>query len=127
MFSTLIVEDHSPFRRLLLDVLGVRVPSLSLRAVSTGEAAIAEIRRRPPNLVITDLRLPGLSGLSLSREIKSEYPETRLIIFTGNDLPEYRAAARRLGAEHFLSKETSSLDELVEVVESIAGRPTEDE
>jgi DNA-binding NarL/FixJ family response regulator len=66
-----------------------------------------------------DIKLPGANGLEITRKIKEGYSTIQVIILTSYDFPEYREAAVKYGADHFLSKESSSREDLLALVESI--------
>lgn len=70
-----------------------------------------------------DIKLPGESGLELTKKIKSSYPEIIIIILTNYDLPEYRDVAMRNGADYFLSKGSSNTQDIVSLVESVVYKP----
>ncbi|MBW2121284.1 MAG: response regulator transcription factor [Deltaproteobacteria bacterium] len=118
MTRILIVEDSAPFRQSLRDLLANRFPLMEVGEAENGKQAFQEIHAAIPDLIFMDIRLPGQSGLELCRRIKSDYPHIILVILTSHDLPEYRQAARGCGANHFLSKTTSS-EEVVRLIESI--------
>jgi len=84
-----------------------------------GEEALREIEIATPNLILMDIRLPGESGLELTRRIKDRYPEVSIVILTSYDLPEYREAASRYKANHFLSKSSATKQGIISLVESI--------
>jgi DNA-binding NarL/FixJ family response regulator len=66
-----------------------------------------------------DIKLPGENGLELTRRIKARYPEIRVIMLTSYDFPEYREAAGRCGAYGFLSKGSSTAEEIQDLVEGL--------
>ena len=66
-----------------------------------------------------DINLPGISGLELTKKIKKTYPDIIIIILTSFELPEYRQAAERNGADYFFSKGSSNTKEILALVESI--------
>lgn len=119
MGKVLIVEDDAVFRRLLTSILLSRFPSIEVKQASEGKEALKEINRVRPNLIFMDIRLPGESGLVLTRKIKALYPDIIIIIFTNHDLPEYREFAHQSGAEYFLSKGSTNPGEIVELVKSL--------
>ena len=120
MFNTLIVEDNADFRQILLNLLHYQFPSMVLDEADSVEVALEKIKRRLPNLVFLDIRLPGENGLELTRKLKCSYPETIIVILTSYDLPEYREVASQYGANYFLSKGgTSTADEILKVVQAI--------
>jgi DNA-binding NarL/FixJ family response regulator len=81
-----------------------------------GTEARAKAARFQPDLVLMDIQLPGENGLDLCRCIRGERPGTTVIVCTSYDLPEYREAARRCGASHFVVKGSSTIDELLSLV-----------
>ena len=72
-----------------------------------------------PDIIFMDIRLPGETGLELTQKIKRDFPQTNIIIHTNYDLPEYREAASKFGANHFLSKGVTTGDQISAIVESI--------
>jgi DNA-binding NarL/FixJ family response regulator len=119
MFQILIVEDNAPFRQSLREMLCEQFSAMGIEEAVDGEDALDKIETLPPHLVFMDIKLPGQNGLEVTREIKARYPGIRVIILTSYDLPEYREAAQNYGADYFLSKGSSSREEIIAVVDSI--------
>jgi DNA-binding NarL/FixJ family response regulator len=117
MSRVLVVEDNPTFRQSLRDILHLRFPSIEIAEAADGKEAFQNIRSCLPDLIFMDIKLPGENGLSLTKRIKTEHPEVVIIILTSYDLPEYREAASRSQANHFLSKD-SSANEIFTLVES---------
>ena len=69
-----------------------------------GEQALAAIAKEPPALVLTDLKMPGLSGLELLARIRSEYPEVPAVIITAFGTIQSAVQAMRVGAYDYLTK-----------------------
>ncbi len=67
-----------------------------------------------------DIKLPRESGLELTRKIKTRHTRIRVIILTSYDLSEYRQAAGQYGADHFLSKGSSTREEIMALVDAIS-------
>jgi len=84
-----------------------------------GLETFQKIDSHPPNLILMDIKLPGENGLELTRRIKADYPEIIVIILTSHDLPEYREAASRCGANYFHSKGSIATEELSKLIKSI--------
>ncbi len=84
-----------------------------------GEEALQKVERLLPHLVFMDIKLPGATGLEITRKIKERYSTIQVIILTSYDFPEYREAAAEYGADHFLSKESSSREDILALVDSI--------
>jgi len=122
MFKTLVVEDSPFFRKLLKEMLGSRFPSMEIHEAADGEEALKKVEILLPELVFMDIKLPGESGIDLTQRIKDRHPETIVIILSAYDLPEYRDSAYRHKADHFLSKGTSSKEEILSLVQSVLSR-----
>jgi DNA-binding NarL/FixJ family response regulator len=118
-FKTLIVEDNASFRNTLLDILSAQFPSITIEEAADGREALEKVDSFHPHLIFMDIRLPGENGLVLTQKIKTKYPEVVIIILTSYDLPEYREAAYRYGANYFIVKGSSTNQEILALVESI--------
>ncbi len=119
VFRILIVEDHQGFRESLRDVLSVRLPRAEFDEAGEGTEVLPKIEARPPNLIFMDINIPGENGLELTRQIKQDYPGIVVVILTSYDLPEYREAAYRYGANYFLAKGSTNGQKLVGLIDSI--------
>jgi len=84
-----------------------------------GEEALQKLEGLLPHLVFMDIKLPGANGLEITRKIKERYSTIQVIILTSYDFLEYREAAAQYGADHFLSKESSSREDILALVDSI--------
>ena len=114
MVRTLIVEDSALFRQVFQEVLHARFPSMEIVEAACGEEALVEIRDHLPDLVFIDINLAGENGLELAHKIKTQYPDLVTVILTNYDFPEYREAALRYKANHFLPK-----DSFLKIVDAI--------
>ncbi len=119
IFKTLIVEDNASFRNTLLDILSTQFPYIAIEEAADGKEALQKVDSFQPHLIFMDIKLPGENGLYLTQKIKTKYPEVVVIILTSYDLPEYREAAFRYGANHFIVKGSSTNQEILALVESI--------
>jgi len=117
--KVMMVEDDEHFRQTLRKLLMSRFPSFAFEEARDGKEAMEKIEVFLPDLIFMDIKLPGESGLELTKRIRKVYPETVIIILTGYDLPEYREAAYESGANHFASKDSSSVREILGLVESL--------
>ena len=117
MAKILIVEDNATFRKSLKDLLHTRFPSMEIEEAGDGEKALRKIRAVVPDIIFMDIKLPGENGLQITKKVKAKYPEISIIILTYYDLPEHREAAFQCGANHFLSKCTST-QEIVNLIQS---------
>ncbi|MEO1172504.1 MAG: response regulator [Myxococcota bacterium] len=102
--SLLIVEDEMALRESLRDGLSRRLPGLLVSAVGSAEEALIQIKVSPPTLVVSDIRLPGLSGLDLLMELHHHRSPTKVILMSafGSMMNENELAKR--GAVVFVQK-----------------------
>ncbi len=119
MFKTMLVEDSAMLRESLRDSLRLQLPSMEIVEAGNGQEAVEGIHSLSPDLIFMDIRLPGQSGPELTGKIKKLYPEIIIVILTNYDLPEYREAAARFKADHFLSKDSMTHQGVSVIVKSI--------
>lgn len=119
MLTTLIVEDNTTFRQSFKEILLSRFPLMVVEEAAEGKEALQRLDALRPDIIFMDIKLPGETGLELTKKIKAHDPKIIIIILTSYDLPEYRQAAHQYGANYFLSKHTSTGGEILELVESI--------
>jgi DNA-binding NarL/FixJ family response regulator len=112
------VEDNPIFRETLKGILATRFPSIMVDEASNAEEALSEFEKINPRLIFMDMGLPDGNGLEITRTIKETNPEIEIIILTSYDIPEYREAASRSGASHFLAKGNVKIDDIAALVAS---------
>lgn len=122
----LVVEDDREMRRLLVMVMRsegwhVLEASDGTEAAATLQACIGTDRRFVPDLVVTDVRLPGLSGLDVLTRLRLRDRITPVLVITAFGDDETHARARRLGAADVLDK-PFHLDELRRAVRRLVNR-----
>jgi CheY-like chemotaxis protein len=93
MIRILLVEDNAVFRESLKQSISSHFPKVVIEEAASGEDALQKVNGNPPHLISMDLRLPGINGLQTTRPIKSAFPNIRIVMLTGYDIPEYREAA----------------------------------
>jgi len=120
MLRVLIVEDNRIFREAFKKRLDDRFPSIVVEEVASGDEALQKINTASPSLIFMDIRLPGVNGLHLTKEIKKNFPDIGIAILTDYDLPEYREAAKQFGADRFFVKSSFKWDEVEALVRSIS-------
>ncbi|MFZ3330641.1 MAG: sigma-54 dependent transcriptional regulator [Candidatus Acidiferrales bacterium] len=98
----LIVDDEQSIRRLCITV-GQGLGYLCAEA-ETAEAALETLEVNPPDLLVTDLKLPSLSGVELLRKVKESLPRTEVAIMTGHGSVETAVDAMRQGAYDYIEK-----------------------
>jgi DNA-binding response OmpR family regulator len=99
--TILIVEDDEQLARLLLEYLSRH--SYDLSWVQDGEAAVGRIEEDPPDLVILDLMLPGMSGLDVCRQVRPHY-RGAILMLTASQSEADHINGLELGADDFVTK-----------------------
>ena len=126
LYSVLMVDDEQEVievitRKLNWEELGFKVCG----SAGNGAEALEMAEELQPDVVMTDIKMPYMDGLELTRRLRSLYPDIRIIIFSGFDEFEYAKEAVRLGAEEYLLKPIDSA-EIRRVFEKIKRQLDED-
>lgn len=117
MNNSILLIDDEP------DILSTLEMTLSQEAyhvvtASGGETALELFRQQPFDLVITDMRMPGMDGVEVIRRVKALDPDVEVIILTGfATLENAIVALRNAGASDYLTKPLENIDELFMAVE----------
>lgn len=120
MIKTLIVEDNAEFRGFLRKLVRERFPGGEVAECPDGRSALQLIGPFKPDIVLIDIALPGgMNGLALTERIREKGKLPPILIITSHALPEYQAAAARLGADHFLPKGCSTAKDILAVIERL--------
>jgi PAS domain S-box-containing protein len=98
----LLVDDEEGIRKVV--GLAIRDMGHDTSVAANGQEALEIFARETPAIVITDLRMPGMDGLELLREIKRRSPDTEVIIITGHGDMELAVGGLKLGAADFIHK-----------------------
>ena len=117
--KVIVADDHSLYRaglRELLEEDQVRVVS----EASTGEEAVRQALRTHPDVVVMDVRMPGMDGIEASREIKRQLPQTEIVMVSGADEDEEQLfRAIDAGARSYIGKNEDP-NTIVEAVRTAA-------
>ena len=98
----LIVEDEQGLRECLQDFFSAR--GFSVEAVFSGEEAVEQLAKNPPDVVLLDIVLPGVSGLEVLKRVKQLHPRATVVMVTGVDQDDVRKTARLYGAAAYITK-----------------------
>ena len=125
MIRVMVVDDQASARMGLSMMVG-RDPGLSVVATADdGGAALAELARRKdageplPDVVVSDVRMPGTGGVTLAREVASRFPSVRTLLLTTYDRDDYALGGLAAGAAGFLLKDATAR-ELCRAVRALA-------
>jgi DNA-binding NarL/FixJ family response regulator len=116
--SVVIVEDHQLFRDGLKSMLAKRDDILITGEAEDGITALKLIRKLKPNLILLDLSMPKLGGISVLKDVKRELPDTRVLLLTIHESDQYVLEAFKAGADGYCVKD-SSREELMIAIDSV--------
>jgi DNA-binding NarL/FixJ family response regulator len=120
----LIVEDHEGLRTSLRQWLNTAFQDHEIRDASTGEAADKLCGEIKPELVVMDIKLPGINGLLATKQIKKMLPDTKVVMLTVYDIPSFQSEASAAGAKAFVSKNNMFRD-LVPTIQKLINNSEE--
>lgn len=115
----LLVDDHTVVREGLKRLMEPLADHWAITEAGTGYQALECLRREPIDLAIVDLSMPGMSGLDLTRRIKSEFPGVAVLVLTMHREEQYAIRALQAGASGYVTKDTAGT-ELVAAVRKVA-------
>ncbi|MFH1090555.1 MAG: response regulator [Pseudomonadota bacterium] len=116
-FKVLLVDDEEDFILTLAERLQLR--GIPTRAVTQGEEALGLVESDPPDVVVLDVMMPGLSGLEVLSQIKKNRPSVQVILLTGRGSTKEGIEGMRLGAFDFLMKPVK-IEELIKKMDAAA-------
>ena len=117
--SVILVDDQPLLRKGFRMVLEEEPGIVVAGEASDGAAALDLVRRHHPDVVVMDVRMPGMDGIEATRAILAAGPRPRILILTTFDLDEYAFGALRLGASGFILKDVLP-SEFVRAIRSVA-------
>jgi len=114
----LIADDHLVVRMGLAAVLQFHSDIRIIAMAGSGQEAVSLYREHRPDIVLMDLRMPGLDGVEATRRIRSESPEARILMLTTYDADEDVRRALEAGASGYILK-TGGQEELMDALRVI--------
>ena len=111
--QVLVVDDEADFRETIVKRLQKR--QLHVSGAESGEKALELMAAQPFDVVVLDVKMPGLDGIETLREIKKKNPLVEVILLTGHASMESGIEGMKLGAFDFVMK-PAALDELMEKI-----------
>jgi DNA-binding NtrC family response regulator len=100
--KVLLVDDEEDFRKTLANRLRKR--NFEVDEAESGPEALAILDRRPGDVVVLDVRMPGMDGIEVLKRIKESHPRAEVIMLTGHASVESGIEGMRLGAFDYLMK-----------------------
>ena len=118
MLRILIADDHTVVRKGLRQILLDEFPAAIIEEVADAEELIKKVMAAQWDVVVSDLSMPGRSGLDALQQIKLIYPDLPVLILSIHPEEQYALRALKSGASGYLSKDTAP-DELVKAVKKV--------
>jgi DNA-binding NarL/FixJ family response regulator len=116
----LVVDDHPIVRKGLSNCLARNKHFVVIGEAEDGMAALAKVRELSPHLVLMDLDMPKLNGLSSTEILRRENPHIKIVILSVHNPAHYAVQILKSGAHGCVSKDASTA-ELVQAIETVAG------
>lgn len=127
MYKVFLVEDENVVREgIRKNILWEQYGFQYTGDASDGELALPLIRKIQPDLLITDIKMPFMNGLSLIDLVRKELPRTKIVIISGYDDFSYAQQAIRMGVEQYLLKPIIK-EKLVEILIGLHKKMTEEQ
>lgn len=121
--KVLLVDDEQEFVQTLAERLKMR--DLGPDIAYDGEQALELVSDQVPDVMVLDLRMPGIDGMEVLRRVRKNYPDVQVIILTGHGTDKDEEEARRLGAFEYLQKPVD-VDELLKTLRLAYKKKMED-
>ncbi len=112
-FKVLMVDDEEEFVNTLAE--RVKMRELKSEVALNGEEALQKMEEEAPDVMVLDLKMPGIDGMEVLRRVRQAYPEVQVIILTGHGTDKDEEDAKRLGAFAYLQKPVS-IEKLVKTM-----------
>lgn len=117
--KVVVADDHPVFRDGLQTTIDDEADLTVVAAVADGDAAVEEALRHDADVVLMDLRMPGVGGIEATTRIVNQRPETAVVVLTMSDDDDSVFAALRAGARGYLLKEADA-DDILRAVRAVA-------
>ncbi|MEO8403161.1 MAG: response regulator transcription factor [Chitinophagaceae bacterium] len=115
----LIADDHAIARRGLKEILLEGFPSAEVETVNNAEELIARIIKESWDVVISDINMPGRSGLDALHQINKEFPKLPVLVLSFHPEEDYAVRVIRAGAAGYLNKDAAIESELINAVNQV--------
>jgi YesN/AraC family two-component response regulator len=121
-FKVVIVEDHPLIAESLTSLIDSIPETEILACASNGHEALSLILATKPDILLTDLNIPGLNGLDLIARVKQQYPALKIIVLTMYDTLAIVKKVIEMGVDAYLLKEEGK-QEIVQAIEEVLAAP----
>lgn len=118
--KVLLVDDHPVVRKGLHSCLANRENIKVVGEASEGREAIQKVKELEPDIVLMDLNMPGMDGLTVTETVRKDSPQTKVLVLSMHSNREYVLRIVKAGARGYVLKDTPP-DELVKAIETVYG------
>lgn len=118
MIKVVIADNHPIVRLGIRNVLSTASDFEILDDVGTTNALFASLKKATPDVIILELDIPEINGIATIRKIKQEYPDVKVLIYSGQSEDVYALSTIRAGAFGYLSK-TAELDYIITAIRKV--------
>ncbi|GAE37169.1 response regulator [Halalkalibacter akibai] len=118
MITVMIVDDHTVLRDGLKSIFEMENDITVIGEAESGEAALTLVPELKPDVIIMDINLPEQNGVAITRQLKNDFKEIKILMLTMHSHEEYFMSAIREGADGYLLKDAPS-DQVVEAIRTV--------
>lgn len=122
MYKVMVVDDEIIVRKGIMTSIDWSEHGIAIAAEArNGKEALDKLQQHPVDLILTDIRMPVMSGIELARTVKSEYPDIEMVLLSGYEDFQYAKEAMSIGIRHYLLKPVIA-EKLVELLSGFRDR-----
>ena len=119
LYGIMLVDDEEEARKAIIRKMDwERLGFYVAGDAENGQDALEKVELLEPDVVMTDIRMPYMDGLTLAARIREKYPSTKILIFSGYDDFEYAKQAIKLGVTEYILKPVSG-QELAKILDKV--------
>lgn len=120
MLKILVVDDSPLFRRGVRDLVLEGFPGAKIGEAGTAYEMLEWLRRKPWDVAVMDISMPGMNGLDALKQVKQEFPALPVLILSMYPEEQYAIRMLKAGADGYLTK-SSAPEELVQAIQKVHG------
>ncbi len=121
--KVLVAEDNERFRCVLCRFLNLQPEIEVVGKASNGEEAISMYDKLSPDVVLMDLAMPVMNGITSMQKIKEIHPAAKVVVLTAHDTVDYKEQSKEAGADAYVLKSVSS-NVLVSTIKKVISKPS---
>lgn len=123
LYRIILVDDEEEVRKSIIRKIDWQAVGFTVVGdAENGEDALEKIEALEPDVVLTDIRMPYMDGLTLAEKIRQRYPSMKIVIFSGYDDFDYAKRAIKLNVTEYILKPVN-VEELTAILEEDPGEP----